>query len=507
MSNTADFPIPPQDEHNEFLVSNVHPSDWVNPEPAPKYNLVVIGGGPAGLIAAAGAAGLGGKVALIERHLLGGDCLNVGCVPSKALISAARIAHDARNGAEFGVNVIGVDVDFGKVMERMRKLRAGISPVDSAKRYTEELGVDVFIGEGKFVDGKSVEVAGKTLNFAKACIATGARAAKLPIPGLWDVDPLTNETVFSLTEMPKRLAVIGAGPIGCELAQSFARFGCEVTLFEAECKILPREDQDAAEIVRESLHRDGIRSLCETKTTNIDREGDVKRIHYDRDGESHVDEFDDILVGVGRAPNVEGLNLEAAGVEFSRSGITVNDKLQTSNKRIFAAGDVCLKYKFTHTADAAARIVLRNALFKGRAKVSALTVPWCTFTDPEIAHVGLYEAEAKEKGIEVETFVQKFDHIDRAILESTTEGMVKVHVKKGTDKIIGATIVARHAGEMISELSVAITNGVGLGKIANTIHPYPTEAEAIKRVADAYNRTKLTPFVSKLFKKWLAWQR
>ena len=326
---------------------------------------------------------------------------------------------------------------------------------------------------------------------------------------MWDVDPLTNETVFSLTELPKRLAVIGAGPIGCELAQSFARFGSEVTLFEAECKILPREDQDAAEIVREALHRDGIRSLCEVKTTNIDQAaaGGPKRIHYERKGESHVDEFDDILVGVGRAPNVEGLNLEAAGVEYSKFGITVNDKLQTTNKRIFAAGDVCLKYKFTHTADAAARIVLRNALFMGRAKVSALTVPWCTYTDPEIAHIGLYPAEAEEKGIEIETFTQKFDHVDRAILEGHTEGMVKVHVKKGSDEIVGATIVGAHAGEMISELSVAITNKVGLGKIANTIHPYPTESEAIKRVADAYNRTKLTPRVSKMFKKWLAWQR
>ncbi len=246
--NDADFLMPPRDEHNETLVNNVHPQNWTNPEPASRYNMVVIGGGTAGLITAAGCAGMGGKAALIERHLLGGDCLNVGCVPSKGLLSAAKIAHNARIGGEFGVSAGGggVVVDFARVMERMRKLRAQISHVDSAKRYRDELGVDVFIGEGKFTGKSTVEVGGSRLRFAKACIATGARAVVLPIPGLAESGVLTNETVFSLTELPKRLAVIGAGPIGCEMAQAFARFGSQVTLFETECKILIREDQDAA---------------------------------------------------------------------------------------------------------------------------------------------------------------------------------------------------------------------------------------------------------------------
>jgi pyruvate/2-oxoglutarate dehydrogenase complex dihydrolipoamide dehydrogenase (E3) component len=499
--------VAPWDAHNQALVANVHPADWVNPEPAPRYNLVVIGAGTAGLIAAAGAAGLGAKVALIEKHLMGGDCLNVGCVPSKALIRAARAYADIRGATHFGVKVPpGTVVDFSAVMERMRRLRAEISPNDSARRF-QSLGVDVFLGEGKFTGQTSVEVAGATLHFSKAVIATGARASAPPILGLQEINYLTNETVFSLTQLPERLGVIGAGPIGCELAQAFARFGSQVFLIEAEHGILPREDREAADIVYQSLARDGVKLLCCGKELKLAKPADAVRMRVESHGKGYDLLVDQLLISAGRAPNTEGLNLDAAGVAFDRKGVKVNDRLQTSQPRIYAAGDICSPYQFTHTAEAAARIVIQNALFAGRKKVSALVIPWCTYTDPEIAHVGLSERQATEKGIEVRTFTQRFREVDRAVLDGEIEGSIKVHVKKGTGRILGATIVARHAGELISEITVAMVGKLGLGTIGNAIHPYPTQSEAIKKVADAWNRTRLTPVVKKVLSTWLSWTR
>lgn len=498
----------PRDTYNETLVNNVHPSDWVNPEPAGRYNLVVIGAGTAGLICAAGAAGLGGKVALIERHLMGGDCLNVGCVPSKGVIRASRALFDATHGEEFGIKrQNGIDFDFGAAMERMRRLRAEISHHDSARRYRDELGVDVFIGQGTFVASDCVEVAGARLYFERAAICTGARAAAPPIPGLSEAGYLTNETVFSLTELPKRLAVIGAGPIGCELAQAFARFGSKVTLIELGPHILGREDSDAAEILHSTFVREGVALQLGVKIAGVATTADGKRITVERDGQSFEVKVDEILVGVGRAPNVEGLELEKAGVSYDKAGVKVNDRLQTSNNRVYAAGDICFPYKFTHTADALARILIANALFMGRQKASALIIPWCTYTDPEIAHVGMYEQDARGKGIDVTTLTVPLSEIDRAKLDGEAEGFARVHLKKGTDKILGATIVARHAGEMINEFSLAITNGLGISAIAKTIHPYPTQGEIIKRLGDAYNRTRLTPFVKNLLSGWLKWLR
>jgi len=507
MSEQNQPPVQPWDAHNQKLVSNVHPADWNNPTPAPRYNLVVIGGGTAGLVSAIGAAGLGAKVALIEKHLLGGDCLNVGCVPSKAIIRAARKAAGVRDMAEFGVNVPnGTTIDFGKVMERMRRLRAGISPHDSAKRFTE-LGVDVFLGAGKFTGPDTIEVGGQTLRFAKAVIATGARAAAPPIPGLKDVPYLTNETLFSLTELPKRLGIIGAGPIGCEMAQSFARFGSEVFLIEATHGILPREDQDAAAIVKAAMERDGVKLLCCGKDLKLAKDPNGVRLQVESHGKGYDVLVDQLLVAVGRAPNVEGLGLETVGVEFDKKGVKVNDRLQTANPRIYACGDICSPYQFTHAADFMARIVIQNALFKGRAKASSLIIPWATYTSPEIAHVGLYEKEAKTQGIEVDTFTQELSKVDRAILDGETEGFVRVHVRKGTDEIVGATVVATHAGELIGELTLAMKGGLGLKTVGATIHPYPTQAEAIRKTGDLYNRTRLTPFVKNLMNRWLAWQR
>ena len=507
MSEQTSPPVLPWDAHNQKLVSNVHPANWKNPTPAPRYNLVVIGGGTAGLVSAVGAAGLGAKVALIEKHFMGGDCLNVGCVPSKALIRAARAVAAVREAGEFGVNVPpGTTADFGKVMERMRRLRADISPHDSAQRFTE-LGVDIFLGAGKFTGPDTIEVGGQTLRFAKAVIATGARAAAPPIPGLKDVPYLTNETLFSLTELPKRLGIIGAGPIGCEMAQSFARFGSEVFLVEAEHGILPREDRDASEIVRTAMERDGVKLLCCGKDLTLAKDPNGVRLQVGSHGQGYDVLVDQLLVAVGRAPNVEGLGLETVGVEFDKKGVKVNDRLQTANSRIYACGDICSPYQFTHAADFMARIVIQNALFKGRAKVSSLIIPWATYTSPEIAHVGLYEKDAKAQGIEVDTFTQELSKVDRAILDGETAGFVRVHVRKGTDEIVGATVVATHAGDLIGELTLAMKGKLGLKTIGATIHPYPTQAEAIRRTGDLYNRTRLTPFVKSLMQRWLAWQR
>jgi len=446
-------------------------------------------------------------VALIERELMGGDCLNVGCVPSKALLRAARAWADVSTAGAYGVRVPpGARVDFAAVMERMRRLRARISATDAAARY-RDMGVDVFLGAGRFTGRDTVEVGGVTLRFRKAVIAAGARATAPPIPGLAEVGYLTNETVFSLTALPRRLAVIGAGPVGCELSQAFARFGAQVTLLEAAPRILPREDRDAAAIVEGALREDGVRIVTGVTIARVERGagGTMLRLGGEPAGPLVVDL---ILVGAGRAPNVEELGLEAAGVVAdAATGVRVDDHLRTTNRRVFAAGDVCSALRFTHHADFQARIVIRNALFFGRARAGALTVPWCTYTDPEIAHVGLDESEAAARGIRVRTLVQDLADVDRAVLDGDERGFVKVHVRRGSDRIVGATVVARHAGEMLPELTLAVAHGLGLAKIAETIHTYPTQAEAIRKLGDAWNRARLTPRVRRALRAWLRWTR
>ena len=500
--------VEPMDEHNRVLVGQTHPADWVNPTPAGRYNLVVIGAGTAGLVTAAGAAGLGAKVALIEKHLLGGDCLNYGCVPSKSLIRSARAVADVRAATGLSVSIAGEpSVDFSAVMERVRAIRSRISHHDSAERF-RDLGVDVFLGTGTFASSDAIEVAGQTLRFARAVIATGARAVVPPIDGLHQAGYLTNETVFSLVELPRRLAVIGAGPIGCELAQAFCRLGSEVTLIHNSDHIMPREDQDAAAIVEGVFRREGIDMRFNATTESVTAADGVKTLHLRQPDGDHAVVVDEILVGAGRKPNVEDLGLENVSVEYDpRQGVRVNDRLRTTNRRIYAAGDVCSRFKFTHTADAAARIVLQNALFFGRKKFSALHVPWCTYTSPEVAHVGMYESDARQQGIDIHTFRRDFGEVDRAIAEGQEEGFVKVHVEDGTDKILGATIVAEHAGEMISEITTAMVGRLGLRTLGSVIHPYPTQAEAIKHVADACNRRRLSPRIARLFRWVLSMRR
>jgi len=449
----------------------------------------VVGAGTAGLVSVAGGAGLGARVALVERHLLGGDCLNVGCVPSKAVLHAAQA---------------GARPDFAAAMERMRRLRADLSAIDSAARF-RELGVDVYLGDARFVAPDAVEVDGRRLRFARAVIATGARATGLPVPGLAEAGFLTNETVFSLTALPPRLVVIGAGPIGCELAQAFRRFGSVVTMVSLDPRILPREDEDASAVLAARFAREGIGTALGARLVRVERRPDGVAVVHDRGRGEETAVGDAILVAVGRAPNVEGLGLEAARVEYDATGVRVDDRLRTTNPLVYAAGDICSAYKFTHAADAMARVVVQNALFFGRKRVSRLVIPWCTYTDPEVAHVGMSSAEAAARD-DVVTLTEPLDHVDRAVLEGETEGFARVHVDRH-GRILGATLVSRHAGETIGEVVLAMTSALGLGAIGATIHPYPTQSEMLKKLADAYRRRALTPGVKRLFEGLLRLRR
>lgn len=496
----------PDDSHNRTLLANAHPADWKSPRPQPRYNLVVLGGGTAGLISALGTAGLGGKVALVERHLLGGDCLNVGCVPSKGVLRAAHAFHEVQHAAALGVRLGDVPtIDFSAAMERMRRLRAQISPNDSAARLAS-LGVDVFLGEARFVGRDTVEVGGERLRFTRAVIATGGRAATLPVPGLVEAGFLTNETIFSLTELPRRLAVIGAGPIGCELAQAFRRFGAEVTLLAKDPQLLPREDPDAARVIAAQFSSEKIALELGSELLRVERRGADKVIVFRREGQEREVAVDEILVAAGRTPNVEGLGLESAGVHATAAGIAVDDHLRTANPKIFAAGDVCSKLQFTHAADALSRIVIQNALFWGRKRASALTIPWATYTDPEVAHVGLTAEQATARGLAVNSHTVKLEEMDRAILDGETEGFARIHVgAKG--QLLGATLVARHAGEMIGPPTLVMTQKLTVFALASTVAPYPTQAEVWKRLGDAHARTGLTPGVKSLFERLLRWKR
>ncbi len=497
-------PTVPQDAHERERRDNVHPHRWRNPRPAGRYGLVVIGGGTAGLVAAHAAAALGARVALVERDLLGGDCLNVGCVPSKAIIRTSRLYAEMRDAGHYGARVPDdIRVDFAAVMQRMRGIRARIGRADSVQRLVAA-GVDVYFGQARFTASDALDVEGAALRFSKAVIATGARPQLPSIPGLADAGFLTNENVFNLTALPRRLLVIGGGPLGCELAQAFCRFGANTVIAQDWPLFLPREERDAAQILSDAFARDGIEVRLNTTATAVRMENGEKLVDLTSDGETSTVAVDAILTGTGRVPNTEGLDLAVAGVDFDDTrGVHVDDFLRTSNRHIYAAGDVCLQHRFTHMADASARIVVQNALFLGRRRLSALTIPWCTYTDPAIAHVGLYVRQARERDIPVKTFTIPMHDVDRAITDGEESGFVKIHVRERSDRILGATIVARDAGDMINEITLAMVAGVGLRTLSRVIHAYPTQAEAIRKAADAYNRTRLTPTVRWLLRRWL----
>jgi len=482
------------DSADQRLLDHVRPANW-NCRPKPSYDLIVIGGGTAGLVSAVGAAGLGAQVALIERDLLGGDCLNVGCVPSKAILRSARAVAEVRAARGLGVGAADPVVDFPAVMQRMRDLRGHLAKNDAAARLAAA-GVDVIFGAARFSDRRQIEVNGVRLKFGRAVIATGGRAAIPPIPGLVDAGYLTNETVFSLTELPRRLLVIGAGAIGCELAQAFALLGGIVTVADLAARPMANEDAEASEVVQRRLAMDGVHFELGVSIQRIDRQDGTVVARWERAGSRGDIEADAVLVAAGRTPNVEALNLPAAGVAAGRGGIKVNERLQTSNPRVFAAGDVAAPWKFTHAADATARLVIQNALFFGRRRLSSLVVPWCTYTAPEVAHVGLTAEQAGRTG--TSSIRVPFHDVDRAVLDGQTDGFVRVHHSKG--RILGATIVGAHAGELIAHVADVMRRRGTLGDLSGVIFPYPTYSEALREAGDAYRRTLITPGA----RRWLA---
>jgi pyruvate/2-oxoglutarate dehydrogenase complex dihydrolipoamide dehydrogenase (E3) component len=531
----------PLDEYNTALLNNVHPPDWQDPKVTSgnnHYDMVVIGGGTAGLITAAGSAGVGARVAMIEEHLLGGDCLNVGCVPSKTLIHSANLAHTVRGDmkrlSEAGITLdpSTVQVDFTKVMERVRKIRSEISHHDSAERYSKELGVEIYIGRGKFTSETSVEVNGQTLTFKRAAIATGGYPTLISIDGLKELYEqaswpkadaprpmvITNETIFNLTNAPKKLVVVGAGVIGLEMAQAMQRLGVPTTVLGRSGQILNKEDPDMALVVKEQMIADGVDfRLDVTEYHKVELTGTVlenghpeMKVTIQEKGSDSLTELvcDAFLIAAGRRPNVTGMDLELAKVQYDdQIGLVVNDKLQTTNHRIYGVGDCCSQYKFTHAADFMARAVIRNALFLGKEKMSSLLIPYATFTSPEIASVGLYESDLKAKGIECRIIEKHFKNNDRSITDDATQGLVRIRVDAKSDKILGASIVGEGAGNMISEITLAMQTETGLGSLAAVIHPYPTTAEAIRHCGDLYNKTRLTTTVKTLLRGIIKLQR
>jgi len=512
----------------------VAPPLWKNPSPAPRYNLVVLGGGTAGLVAAAGAAGLGARVALVERHRLGGDCLNTGCVPSKALLRGAALA----------AHRVGSADSFADVMARLKTARADIAPHDSAERFSQ-LGVDVFFGEAQFSSARDVTVAGSSLSFARALIATGGRPAVPKVPGLEQSRFHTSETIFTLEKQPQHLLVLGGGPIGCELAQAFARLGTAVTLVTRGARLLTRDDPEAGEAVTRALLKDGVRIHFNTTLSQVGDNGAgivarLEPLAVSAQGSlsSSNTEItaDAVLVAAGRRPNVASLNLGAAGIRMqNRRGseqLLVNDCLRTTNPRVFAAGDVVDGPQFTHAADAMARIALQNALFFGRKKLSKLTVPWATYTDPEVAHVGASAQELDSRNTSFKTYTVRFTDLDRGRIDSVFEqakihadqgvnphvaggaigdGFLRAYVGcnggKGKGRILGLTICGPHAGDLIATAATAMAGGVELGKLGHLILPYPTYAEAFKRLADLHARDRLTPSVLAVFRRYFRWRR
>ncbi len=453
-------------------------------------NLVVVGAGSAGLIAALVAATVRARAILIERERMGGDCLNTGCVPSKTLIRSAAVAHEVAHAAEFGVRAEPEGIDFATVMARVRQAIATIEPNDSVERYTS-LGVDCVAGEARLVDPWTVEVAGRRITGRNIVIATGARPFVPPLPGLEDCEPLTSDTVWSLDTLPERLLVMGGGPIGCELAQSFARLGARVTVVDMLDRILPREDPDVSAHLTRVFEREGIEVRVGHRAERFEGDASGGVMIALHDGREERVGFDRVLVAVGRRANTDSIGASEIGIALNRDGtIEVDAFMRTRLPNILACGDVAGPYQFTHMASHQAWYAAVNGLFgfARRFRANYAVVPWVTFTDPEVGRVGLSESEARERGIQVEVTRYDLAELDRAIAEGSGEGFIKVLTRPGSDRILGAVVVSRHGGELLAQFVLAMTHGIGLNKIMGTIAAYPTWSEAVKATAAAWRR-------------------
>jgi pyruvate/2-oxoglutarate dehydrogenase complex dihydrolipoamide dehydrogenase (E3) component len=463
--------------------------------PRPEFDIVVIGGGAGGLVVAAGAATLGAKVALVEKHKLGGDCLWYGCVPSKTLLKSARIAYQMRNASRWAIPSAHPHPDLAQVMERVRGVIAQIEPNDSPERF-RGLGVDVIFGSGRFVSPDAFEVDGRRLTARTYVIATGSRPGVPPIAGLADVPYLTNETIFDLREPVPHLLVVGAGPVGCELAQAFSRLGSRVTVVDMERRLLPREDEDAASVVQRQLESEGVRFHLGATIAGLaegePHAGRIRAMVHDADGSIAEIVASHLLIAAGRTPNLDGLGLDAAAVQLENGRLHLENGVRTTNPRVYAIGDAAGPYAFTHMAEHHAGVVLRHAIFRMRWTKPSTVVPWCTYTDPEVARVGMSENEARTHGVDHRVYQVPFHELDRARAESETEGFAKL-VTDPRGKLLGATIVGAHAGELIAECVLAMQRDLGVKALSETIHTYPTLASINRRAADLRLKQGLTP--------------